>query len=112
MEISNEKLTPKIMKLDTGEKYTRLFSTKEKSALSFRSGHVILGKNENIGKHDTGDSEEILIILEGKGRLYINGNENINFEKNTALYVPPKTTHDVINTGQCYLKYIFVTARI
>lgn len=103
------KQSPKSIRLDAKEKYTRLFSTKNDNAISLRSGCVVLKENESIGEHSTGDSEEILIILEGKGELYINKSEKRGLEKNTALYIPPDTIHDIKNTGGGLLRYIFVT---
>ncbi len=103
------KLSPKSIKLDAKEKYTRLFSTKNGNALSLRSGHVLLKENGSIGEHNTGDSEEILIVLEGNGVLRIKGRGDIKMERNTALYVPPNTIHDVKNTGREILKYVYVT---
>ena len=64
MKIAGDRLIPKKIKLDSGEQYKRLFSIKNGDALSFRSGYVILKENENIGEHNTEDSEEIRIILE------------------------------------------------
>lgn len=97
------------IKLEFKDRYTRLFSTKNNSAISLRSGCVTLQPGESIGEHNTGDSEEILIILEGEGELSINSKEKLPFKENTALYVPPNTTHDVRNTGKGSLRYIFVT---
>ncbi|MBL7071015.1 MAG: radical SAM protein [Candidatus Omnitrophica bacterium] len=109
-------LCPGIIGLDSEEKYKRLFSAKEGNAASFRSGHVVLKAGEGIGEHNTGDFEEILIILEGKGELYIKSSggtpEKVRiqeFAKDTALYVPPDTLHDVKNTGAGMLKYVFIT---
>jgi mannose-6-phosphate isomerase-like protein (cupin superfamily) len=109
MKAVKDKLSATSIKLDSKEKYTRLFSTKTANALSLRSGRVVLKKSENIGEHDTGSSEEILIILEGKGELLINGHEKIIFGKETALYIPPNTIHDVKNTGRGPLRYVFAT---
>ena len=109
MRTTSSKSTPKIIKLDAKEKYTRLFSAKNGNAIALRSGWVTLKENENVGEHNTGDLEEILIILEGEGELCINKSEKLNFKKNTALYVSPNTVHDVRNTGQKPLKYVFIT---
>ena len=54
----------------------------------------------------------MLIILEGRGELLINGREKLNFEKDTALYIPPNTVHDVRNTGRDPLKYVFIASQI
>jgi mannose-6-phosphate isomerase-like protein (cupin superfamily) len=106
---TKDKIISRSIKLDSKEKYKRLFSTKTGNAISVRSGYVVLRINESIGEHNTNGSEEVLIILEGKGELSINKEEKWAFEKDTALYVPPNTIHDIRNTGQGLLRYIFIT---
>jgi len=111
-------LSPGLIKLDSNERYTRLFSVKEGNAVSLRSGHTVLREGENIGEHSTGDSEEMLIILEGKGELHLGSGEGrstkkdsiVEFTEGTALYVPPNTIHDVKNIGTDILRYVFVTS--
>lgn len=112
MKTAEERLTPRKLKLDGKERYTRLFSKKDGSAVSLRSGCVILDKGENIGEHDTETQEEVLIILEGKGELLLAKNDKIDFEKGSALYIPPNTLHDVKNTGESSLKYVFFTCPV
>jgi mannose-6-phosphate isomerase-like protein (cupin superfamily) len=112
VKVANVKLTPKKVSLEQSVRDTRLFSTKEDTALSFRSGLVILAKGEGIGKHDTESQEEMLIILKGEGELITEGNNIIRFKKNEALYIPPHTLHDVKNTGKSSLKYVFITANV
>jgi mannose-6-phosphate isomerase-like protein (cupin superfamily) len=100
------------IKLDSKDRYTRLFSVKNSNAMSLRSGHVVLQENENIGEHNTGSSEEVIIALEGKGRLYAKGCEALDLEEGTALYVPPDTVHDVKNSGKGVLRYVYVTCAV
>ncbi|MBU4376364.1 MAG: cupin domain-containing protein [Candidatus Omnitrophica bacterium] len=104
-EVALKKLSP-----DSGEKYTRLFSKKDKSAISFRSGSVVLMPGENVGEHSTESAEELLIILEGKGKLSLGEAAEVDIEKDHAVYIPPNTLHDVKNTGKESLRYVFVTA--
>ncbi len=104
-----EKLLPQAIKLDGKGKYTRLFSTKSGNAFAFRSGHVILQNRQNIGEHNTGDAEEIIIVLNGKGVLSIDGKDVITFEKETAIYIPPYTLHDIKNTHRKPLHYVYIT---
>ena len=107
-----DKLAPKVVRLDFDEKYTRLFSTKNNTALSCRSGCVILREGESIGEHSTDSAEELLIILNGKGELFIEKSEKLNFEKNAAIYIPPNTIHDIKNVGRGILKYIFFSCPV
>ena len=95
---------------DTNERYTRLFSAKDGTAEYLKSGYVVLGKAESIGEHSTGAWEEVLIIIEGKGRLILNKFDHIDIEKNRVLYIGPNTIHDVHNTGAGSLRYIYVTS--
>lgn len=99
-----------IKKLESKEKYTRLFSKKDGSAISLRSGCVVLKPGENVGEHSTETEEELLIILAGKGKLLLGKNAEVELEKDSAAYIPPRTIHDVKNTGKINLKYVFVTA--
>ena len=105
---SDDKIRPKIIKLDTEYKYRRLFSIKNRNAVAVRSGHVFLKENEAVGEHNTEDMEEVIIVLDGHGELTINRKEKLNFEENSALYVPPNTVHDVKNTGKVDLRYVYV----
>jgi len=100
---------PKIVKLDSNSKYQRLFN-KDSGTLGLKSGHVILKKGEEIGEHSTNDLEEALVILKGKGLLLINSEEEFDFEDNSVLYIPPDTVHNVKNTGNGILEYIFITS--
>lgn len=99
----------KIVKLDPDSKYQRLFNA-DSGTYGMKSGHVILKEGEEIGEHSTNDLEEALVILRGKGRLVIGNNEGLDFEGNTVLYVSPDTTHNVKNTGNGVLEYIFITS--
>lgn len=99
----------KILKLESGSKYQRLFN-KDSGTRDLKSGHVILKKGEEIGEHSTNDLEEALVILRGKGLLTINSEEEFNFEDNSVLYIPPDTVHNVKNTGNGILEYIFITS--
>jgi mannose-6-phosphate isomerase-like protein (cupin superfamily) len=98
----------KIIKLETGSRYQRLFS-KDSGTCGIKSGHVTLKEGEEIGEHSTNGLEEVLVILKGKGRL-VTGEEGLDFEDDAVLYVPPETTHNVKNTGKGILEYIFITS--
>jgi len=109
MNSSAGRSAPKAVKFGADEKYTRIFSAKYGSASALRSGKVVLAEGENVGRHNTGGFEEVIIVLEGQGELLTAGGEKLGFEKDTALYIPPDTEHDVKNTGRGLLKYVYVT---
>lgn len=110
MSAGSNKVSLKKLKPDTGEKYTRLFSAKDGSAASLRSGCVILGPGENIGEHSTDKQEELLIILDGRGKLLLSKTAELDLEKDSVAYIPPHTIHDVKNTGAKSLRYVFVAS--
>ena len=102
-------LKVKIVKLESGAKYQRLFN-KDSGTGGMKSGHVILKEGEEIGEHSTNDLEEALVVLKGSGQLVVNSENAINFEADMVLCVPPGTIHNVKNTGRGILEYIFITS--
>ncbi len=100
---------PKLIKLTSTEKYQRLIS-RELGSSGIKSGHVVLKPGENVGEHTTNDKEEVIIVLKGKGKAIIDKDSIFNIENNIVLYIPPKTLHDIKNTGSSSLEYIFVTS--
>lgn len=76
-----------------------------------RSGLVTLAPQKSVGKHPTGDYEELVVVLEGQGEMTVIGGEKIQFSKGEVLYAPPHVEHDVLNTGIVPLKYIYVVAK-
>ncbi|HHS50824.1 MAG TPA: cupin domain-containing protein [candidate division Zixibacteria bacterium] len=79
--------------------------------VSICSGLVIITPGETVGEHSTNNREEIIVTLEGEGRMIIENSEPLDLRFGTLAYVPPETTHDVVNTGESLLKYIYVVAR-
>ena len=100
----------KIVKLESKEKYQRLFS-KDSGTCGVKSGHVILKPGENIGVHSTNEREEVIVILKGKGEASSGGERTLKIEKNAVLYIPPSAEHDIKNTGKDVLEYIFITSQ-
>ncbi|MFC1667437.1 cupin domain-containing protein [Candidatus Omnitrophota bacterium] len=96
----------RVIKLESGQRYQRLLN-KESGTFGIKSGHVTLKSGESIGEHSTGEREEVVVILKGSGEAIINKNSTLKIEKDSILYVPPKTTHDIKNTGGDIFEYIF-----
>jgi quercetin dioxygenase-like cupin family protein len=53
--------------------------------------------------HAHKDVEEIILILEGQGEAYVDG-ETAEFKKGDAVLFPPNSKHQVRNTGDSPLK--------
>ena len=79
--------------------------------VTMRSGLVVLAPQHSVGRHTTGENEEVLIVLEGKGEMNFEDGHSLPVEANHAVYCPPHTVHDVKNTGRGALRYVYVVAR-
>jgi mannose-6-phosphate isomerase-like protein (cupin superfamily) len=75
-----------------------------------RSGRILLAPGEEVGRHSTRGHEEALVILEGAGRLEIDGRESLPLAAGQVAYVPPETFHNVRADGPGPLRYIFIVA--
>ncbi len=82
--------------------------------VAMRSGRVYLKPGEECGQHTTGDHEEQLVVLAGRGQSQIgpNGEESLDITANQIVYIPPQTHHNIINTGSDPLIYIYCVAPI
>lgn len=75
-----------------------------------RSGFVRLKPGETVGWHTTGKNEESLIVLRGRGEARFEGQPPRAFVAPAAAYIPPATRHNVANTGDVLLEYVYVVA--
>ena len=93
------------------QRFLRLFgdSSKEKG---LRSGYVILKPKESVGLHNTGPSEEVIFVTHGSGLICYGQKNSIKVKRNAFVYIPPKTPHNVVNTGKELLKYIYTAAHV
>lgn len=105
------KLTPRVIHLDVkGAEYFRILSGPPESA-SMRSGLVILSPGKSVGVHSTENFEELVIVLEGRGEAQITGHDSLAIGGGNAVYFPPETEHNIVNTGVGILRYIYVAAK-
>jgi len=72
-----------------------------------KSGCVLLNKGEEVGAHKTAKREEIIVILQGKATIIIEG-ERKTVEKNNVVYIPPDKIHNICNESEEELKYIYI----
>lgn len=105
----NNPKSARLIKLESKEKYQRLLNN-EFGTFGVKSGHIILKTGEKVGLHSTGEREEVIIVLKGKGEARINSDNILKIEANSVLYIPPRTDHDIKNTGAEILEYIYVTS--
>lgn len=78
--------------------------------VTMKSGYVVLEPGRSVGRHSTEHHEEMLVVLEGRGEMLFHDGSKLKIEGGTALYCPPATEHDVVNTGSGNLRYVYVVA--
>ena len=101
----------KVIRLDTGGKDYLPLLAGPPETVTMRSGLVVLAPGKAVGKHSTGQHEEILVVLAGTGEMRITGESSLPVVAGTAVYCPSGREHDVLNTGQAELRYVYVVAR-
>ncbi len=94
-----------------GEHHKALLGGPPQTAV-LRSGHVLLAPGESVGLHTTGEGEEVVIPLSGQGLLSGPATEPLVVEPGVIIYNPPRTRHEVTNTGKVPLSYIYVVAAL
>jgi mannose-6-phosphate isomerase-like protein (cupin superfamily) len=76
-----------------------------------KSGKVYLEPGSECGQHSTEDKEEQLVFLAGRGVAII-GDEKIQVGKGKVCYIPPQTHHNIKNTSDEPLIYIYCVAPV
>lgn len=73
-----------------------------------RSGRVFLNPGQDCGQHSTEAHEEQLVFLSGHGTAYW-GEEKNAYEVGVGkvIYIPPYTLHNIYNSGNEPLIYIY-----
>ncbi|MBA7479691.1 hypothetical protein ES707_15127 [subsurface metagenome] len=65
------------------------------------------GSSSNLHLHD--DAEEIFYVVSGAGRVKV-GEEEEDIALGSCIFIPPKTLHQLLNTGHVELKVLAVTS--
>lgn len=77
-----------------------------------RSGFVRLKPGQSVGEHSTLEHEEALVVLQGEGKAEIEGREAVSISSRMLAYIPPRSKHNVTNTGTEALEYVYVVAPV
>lgn len=100
-----------IVNLKADVEYQELLSA-ETQTNGMRSGLVRLEPGQSCGQHSTEAHEEMLVFLTGGGQIIIGNDGLYEMTENQVAYIPPRTLHDVKNTGQKPLAYIYCVAPV
>jgi quercetin dioxygenase-like cupin family protein len=72
-----------------------------------RSGLVVLQEGEEMGEHETGGGEELIVFLDGTAEIFSAGETRKVRAPATAL-IPAHTRHGIKNMSDVPLKYVYV----
>ncbi len=97
------------VELDSKPEYQRLLEGAPQTS-GMRSGRVYLEAGKSCGQHSTKDHEELLVFLTGQGMVHIGDDTELPVGAGKVAYIPPRTLHDVENTGNEPLAYIYCVA--
>jgi quercetin dioxygenase-like cupin family protein len=71
-----------------------------------RSGLVVLEKGQEVGEHETGGGEELIVFLQGTAELS-GGGETRTVHAPAVALVPAHTPHNVWNEAETTLEYVY-----
>lgn len=78
-----------------------------------RSGRVYLKPGDSCGEHSTEAHEEQLVFLAGQGTGYWGPDKQpIELGVGKIVYIPPFTRHNIFNSGNEPLVYIYCVAPV
>jgi mannose-6-phosphate isomerase-like protein (cupin superfamily) len=80
------------------------------TTVTMESGYVVLKPGQSVGKHSTGRYEEALVVLAGSGEMRSADGSVLHLAAPCLAYCPPATEHDVTNTGDSMLRYVYLVA--
>jgi mannose-6-phosphate isomerase-like protein (cupin superfamily) len=82
----------------------------DENANKMKSGLILLKTGEEVGEHNTHQAEEIIIVLEGKATVEIDGQVFSEVNSGSVAYIPSQTSHNVRNRSDAELRYIYVVS--
>jgi mannose-6-phosphate isomerase-like protein (cupin superfamily) len=106
-----QKPAPKRVELDlTDKEYFRILGGPPES-VTMRSGYVVLLPDKSVGRHSTESYEEMVVVLDGEGEMLLGDGTLMQLKPYIIAYCPPDTEHDVRNTGDKPLRYVYIVAK-
>jgi len=104
-------LKPVLKKIEGNERFQRLLAGAPFTA-GIKSGSVVLAPGESVGEHKTESREEVIVILEGRADVFVQGKPAFTADAQSMVYIPPETNHDIKNTGGDKLRYVYIVSKI
>jgi len=101
---------PKVIPLASSGKDVTPVLAGPPESVKMKSGLVVLAPGKSVGKHSTEQNEELLVVFEGQGEMTFKDGSKLPVKANSAIYCPPQTEHNVTNTGNDNLRYVYVVS--
>ena len=101
----------KVIDLIPEDRYQQLLGGAPETR-GMRSGRQVIAPGADCGEHSTKGHEEVLVVLDGQGTARLGDGTSLQIRGGQVVYIPPHTTHNIVNTGDKALKYIYVVAPI
>jgi len=98
-----------IKHLDQGGEAHQVLFEGFKGSVGVESGKVTMNGGQKGEKHSNEIYEEVLIILEGRGTIEVEGKE-FTIKKGDAVYIPPYHVHQMMCDSGSNLEYVYVAA--
>ncbi len=100
---------PRFVALDGTDICELLHPEREDEALfmGYSLAHARLGPGEASKPHRLRSSSEVYFILEGRGRMNVDG-ESAEVEPGQAIYIPPGSSQNIENTGDRPLTFLCI----
>ena len=76
-----------------------------------RSGYVVLEPGKEVGEHETGCGEELVVFTDGTAEVSF-GQKRRRVHAPAAMLVPAHTLHNVKNKSKAPLRYVYVYVRV
>ena len=100
---------PFVVELNDEHDFQRLLPGQPQTH-GMKSGRVYLEPGSECGKHSTGEREELLVFLSGNGQAIIEDEQAFEVGQGKIAYIPPQTVHNIKNTSDEPLIYIYCVA--
>ncbi|MHC4221160.1 MAG: cupin domain-containing protein [Planctomycetota bacterium] len=94
------------LELEDSGQFQRLLAGKPQTC-GMKAGRVQLQPGGEVGEHNTGEREELLVFLSGSGQALVGDEKTLDVGEGKICYVPPNTLHNIKNNGAEPLVYIY-----
>ena len=95
---------------DKGGEIRVLVSPRTVGSTQLILGVATLGVGDRVKKHAHDYGEETFFVMQGQGRIHIEGHDSVEFSVGDAVLVPRGRVHSIENTGDVEMRVVFASA--